>query len=322
MLDRFATPSAQFALMLVASGCGSTPASAPPPDPAMDGPYGYAQLDDTVNVAASGDDGVPIHCAYPTSGPTAGPYPVIVVAHGLALQASEYYGYVTRLASFGYVALTVDYPVSLTSVDNTTEADDLIAGLDWAKSNATVGKIADTDTAGMTGHSLGGKDALLAATMDPRVKAAILLDPVDGGGPSGCTAPTCVEVAPLLAKLAIPTGFLGETIDATSTTMACAPADANYQTFYAKALSPSFAVTVIGADHVSFLDDVSTCGVFCAFCNPATAPNAQVNGMAHAYVAAFYERWLRGDTAYDAYLTGATAKARYVATGQATIVSK
>jgi chlorophyllase len=291
-------------------------------DPNAPGAYTYAELDDTMNVAASGDSNVAIHAAYPTAGPTAGPYPVIVVAHGFSLAASQYYGYVQRLASFGYVALTVDFPTSFT-VNNPGNAQDLIAGIDWAKANATVGAIADTSTVGMTGHSLGGKLALLAATMDPRVKASIVLDPVDGGTPS-CTAPSCVTVAALMPSLHIPTGFLGETTDASGGVggMSCAPAADNFTTFYAKTVSPSLEVTVLGANHMSFLDDVATCGLVCSFCNAATASNAQVNGLAHAYVAAFYERWLRGNTAYDTYLTGAQAQMRYVTSNEATIVSK
>jgi dienelactone hydrolase len=292
------------------------------PDPNVDGPYAYAEVDDMVDVAASGDKAVPIHCAYPTSGPAAGPYPVVVVGHGLALPASEYYGYLRRLASFGYVALTVDYPSSVTTVDNTAEVQDLLAGIDWAKASAAVGGRADTARVGMTGHSLGGKLALLAATLDPRVKAAIVLDPVDGGGPAGCTAPTCVEVAALMPDLHIPTGFLGETTDGAGGGMPCAPAASNYTTFYAKTNTPSLEVTVVGADHVSFVDDVSSCGFFCSLCSPGTATNAQVSALAHAYVAAFYERWLRGDARYDAYLTGAEAQARYVTTGQAAIASR
>ena len=47
-----------------------------------------------------------------------------------------------------------------------------------------------------------------------------------------------------------------------------------------------------------------------------------VAGMARALMVAFYERHLRGNAAYDTYLTGADATARYVTTSQATIVSK
>jgi hypothetical protein len=73
---------------------------------------------------------------------------------------------------------------------------------------------------------------------------------------------------------------------------------------------------------MSFLDDTASCGIVCDFCNPATASNASVNALAKSFVVAFYERYLRGDAAYDDDLTGATAQARYVTTNQATILSK
>ncbi len=297
-------------------------------DPNAPGPYTYKEIDDSMNVAATGDTGVAIHCGFPTAGPTKGPYPVVVFAHGMSLAASEYYGYVQRLASFGYVAMTVDYPASPLSSNNPNDAQDLVAGLDWAKASATVGAIANTDLAGMSGHSLGGKLALLAATMDSRVKASITFDPVDSGSPLGCSPPSCVTVAPLMANLHIPTGVLGELWDATNGFLGqdCAPAGANFVTFYSDMNSPSFEVTVNGAEHMSFLDDMSSCGVACtaAQCSdpPDAASNAEVVGMAHAYIAAFYERWLRGNKGYDTYLTGAMAQSRYVSTGEASIVSK
>jgi dienelactone hydrolase len=289
-------------------------------DPNLDGPYTYAEVDDTIASVPGGDTNLPVHCAHPTAGPTTGPYPVVVIGHGMQLPASQYYSYAKRLASFGYVALTVDFTASLFGVDNVKGAKDLLAGLDWAQTK--VGLNADPSNAGMTGHSLGGKTALLAATLDPRVKAAITLDPVDGGGPTGCSAPACVDVSTLMPGLHIPTGFVGETTDAAAGFMPCAPAADNFQTFYAGTNSPSLSVTVAGANHMSFLDDVASCGLTCAFCQPATASNAQVNGLARAFVTAFYERHLRGDAGYDTYLTGAQAQARYVTTGQAVITSK
>lgn len=299
-------------------------------DPNVDGPYAFTEIDSTTNVAASGHDNIKIHCAYPTGGPTAGPYPVIVVAHGFQLPPSQYYGYVKRLASFGYVALTVDFPTSLLGPDNTNNANDLIGGLDWASTAPALAGKADVAKAGATGHSLGGKLSVLAATLDARFKATIVLDPVDGapGNPLDpnpmCTPPTCVDVSDLMPSLDIPTGFLGEITDSTAGAFgsACAPAAHNYTTFYAGATSPSLEVTVLGANHMSFLDDVASCGITCNFCKAATAPNAQVDGMAKAYVVAFYERHLRGNAGYDTYLTGADAQARYVTTGQATIQSK
>ena len=206
--------------------------------------------------------------------------------------------------------------------DNPREAKDMLGGVAWAKADATLGSKVDDNVIGMTGHSLGGKVALLAATMDSRVKAAFALDPVDGGGPGGCSAPACVTVASLMPDLKIPTGFLGETTDAASGGQACAPAASNFTTFYAKTNTPSLQVTALGANHMSFLDDLPACGVTCSFCNTATATNADVTQMARAFMTAFFERHLRGTSAYDAYLTGAQAQARYVTTTRATIVSK
>jgi dienelactone hydrolase len=301
------------------SSSSSSGSSGTVADPAFDGPYQIAEIDDTIAAVTGGDSNQPVHCAHPVSGPTSGPFPVVVIGHGMQLPPAQYVGYVKRLATFGYVALTVDFTASLFGVDNTKGAKDMLAGIDWAKNKA--GLNADAGTAGMSGHSLGGKTALLAATLDPRVKAAFVMDPVDGGGPTGCSG-TCVDVSTLMPSLHIPTGFIGETTDAAGGFQPCAPAADNFLSFYAGTNAPSLAVTVTGANHMSFLDDAATCGLVCSFCNAATAPNAQVNGTAKAFMVAFYERYLRGNTGYDTYLTGAQAHGRYVSTGQATIASK
>jgi hypothetical protein len=128
-------------------------------------------------------------------------------------------------------------------------------------------------------------------------------------------------VKSLMPGLAIPTGFIGETTDASGGFQSCAPAADNFTTFYAQAKTPSVQISAAGANHMSFLDDVSTCGFTCSFCNAATASNASVNGMARAFMVAFYERHLRGNAAYDTYLTGADANARYVTTNKAALVT-
>ncbi|MEO7328024.1 MAG: hypothetical protein ABI193_05565 [Minicystis sp.] len=289
------------------------------PDPNLEGPYTFKEIDDSTMVAATGHN-VPIHCAYPTAGPSNGPYPVVLVSHGFQLPPTQYLGYVQRLASFGYVVVSMDFPAPFFGEKHTENAKDVIAGLDWAKNKAELAGKADVSNAGATGHSLGGKVSLLVATMEPRIKASITLDPVDTS--MNCAPADCPDVSALMPNLHIPTGFVGETIDAAGGFQPCAPAADNFTTFYAGANSPSLQVTVKGANHMSFLDNVATCGFTCSFCNMATAPNAQVNDLSKAYVVAFYERHLRGIVGYDTYLTGAEAQARYVATGQVTIVSK
>lgn len=286
-------------------------------DPDAPGPYSFDEVSDEITV---GQDTFEVTALVPSNGPDAGPYPAVVIAHGFQLPASQYRNYAERLASFGYVAILADYPTSFFGLSHVEVANDLIGALDWAIDAPALAGQVDASLVGMTGHSLGGKTALLAATLDARIDAVLAIDPVDSS--MNCSPQDCPDVSNLMSGLDIPTGFLGETLDSAGGFQPCAPAADNYQTFYAGAQSPSFEVTVIGANHMSFLDNVASCGFTCNFCQNPTADNATVNAMAVAYAAAFFERHLRGIPGYDAYLTGSEAQARYVATGLATLQSK
>lgn len=248
----------------------------------------------------------------------------MVIAHGFQLPANQYTSYAAHLATFGYVACTADYPNGVLP-NHVASARDLIGSLDHLASVAsTAGSplagMADASRTAIVGHSLGGKLAVIAASLDTRIDAIVGLDPVDGS--MLCNATRCPDATNLL-PLPIPFGILGETLDATSTRgQACAPTADNYQTFYEAAGSPALEVTVNGANHMSFLDDPSRCGAVCSFCNSPTAPHAEVIELARAYTAAFLERHLKGLTAYDDYLTGPLAQSRYVQPGRATLRSK
>jgi acetyl esterase/lipase len=301
------------------AGAGGTGAGGAPiaVDPTVDGPYAIKEIDDTATVASTGDK-VPVHAAYPVSGPTAGPYPVVLFAHGFQLPTTQYYGYLKRLASYGYVAVAPDFPAGLIGANHLKNAKDVIGGLDWAFTSPKLAGIADsTAKAGVSGHSLGGKLSILAASLDSRFGASITFDPVNSS--VMCNPTDCPDAAALL-PLPIPTGFVGEVTDASGGFMPCAPAADNFAVFYGKAGSPSLSVTVNGANHMSFLDDPSTCGFTCSFCNAPTADHTKVIGLSHAYAVAFYERHLRGNVAYDEWLTGAKAMSTYGAL--ATITSK
>lgn len=288
-------------------------------DPNLPGPYAFATLEDDASVAKTGHT-FGVKAFYPTSGPTSAPYPLVVIGHGFQLPASQYEGYAERLASFGYVAVTADFPAGFFGNSHVDNATDMAGVIDWATAEPTLAALVDTKLVGMMGHSLGGKVSLLAATFDPRIKAVLALDPVDSS--MNCSPQKCPDVSNLMPSLAIPTGFLGETLDASGGLQPCAPAADNFTTFYAGANAPSFQVTVNGANHMSFLDDVASCGFLCSVCQPATLANDVVTALAYSYAAAFFERHLRKNAGYDTYLTGDQAQARYVATGVASIVSK
>lgn len=286
-------------------------------DPAEDGPWTYDQIEGELTVGAAK---VPVVAYYPTGGPEPGPYPVVTIAHGFNLPPTQYTKYAERLASHGYVAINVDHRAYIgQTTDHVANAKQVLAAIDWAATEATLKTVADTDNVGTTGHSLGGKISVLGAVMDPRVKASITVDPVDGA--TMCpNMQVCPDVSAML-PIAIPLGYLGEVTDAEGF-MSCAPKADNYQSFYVASDPPALAVTVNGANHMSFIDDVASCGIVCAFCKAATLDNATVNDLSRAYVVAFYGRWLRNNPGYDTYLTGAEAQARYVDKGYVTLAEK
>jgi len=287
-------------------------------DPALAGPFAVEESETTVNVASTGDE-VPVRLALP-KGTTK--VPLLVFAPGFRIEASQYLGYVRHAASHGYASMVVAVPTSLLGNDNTRQANDMIGAADWAGSAANLGGRVDASRVVFAGHSLGGKLALLAGSLAPaRTKAIVALDPVDSGGPSGCSAP-CVVVKEKMSTLNVPALFVGETTDAEGTFNACAPAADNYVAFFSRAKAPSVEVTALGANHMSFVDDVAACGLTCSLCKPATAAAGSVAAMSRAFLVAFAQRHVGGMAAADAYLTGAVAQSRYVATGAATIRSK
>lgn len=301
---------------------GSPDAGSPPtvPDPEQPGPLPTANHAETIRVAASRHD-LGLDCYYPTS---PGAYPLVLVMHGFQLPGSQYTSYATHLARFGYVACTVDYETSALRANHVENAQDVRAGVDRllaANQDAAhplQGKV-DEALIGLMGHSLGGKVSFLAAEQDMRIGAVLGLDPVDGAPPL-CPGSRCPDASALL-PFSIPVAVLGETLDGGSGQV-CAPTADNFQTFYAAASSPAVEVDVLGANHMSFIDDPSTCGLACLFCNPSVAAQEDVLRLARAMTVAFFERHLKGDAAYEPYLTGNQAQARYVATGLANIQSK
>lgn len=285
-------------------------------DPDLDGPWDIVEIAGSVAV---GSVDVAIAGFYPGGGPTPGPYPLVVVAHGFQLPPTQYTGYVRRLATHGYVAVTADFQAGLFGTDHLANAQQVLAAIDWAADEPTLEGVVDTGAVGLTGHSLGGKLAVHGAALDPRVRASITLDPVDGS--QMCDAEKCPDVTAML-PLDVPLGFLGETLDGSGGFMPCAPEADNFLTFFAAASAPALAVTVNGANHMSFLDDVAGCGFTCSFCKMPTLDDATVNRLARAYVVAFYGLHLKGVAGYETFLTGDAAQTRYVATGLVTLATK
>ena len=82
--------------------------------------------------------------------------------------------------------------------------------------------------------------------------------------------------------------------------MPCAPTADNFMTFHAAAPSPALAVTVVGGDHMDWVDDPS-CG-FCGFCDPGSAPAERTRVVTRRLDVAWLRRYLLGDLAMDTWL--------------------
>ncbi|MEZ4220431.1 MAG: hypothetical protein R3B13_05825 [Polyangiaceae bacterium] len=282
-------------------------------DPTQTGPLQTVIYTANVKVAATGSD-VPVRCHLPAE---AGQWPLLVILHGFQLPASQYDATAKHVASFGFVSCTLDYPAGFVP-NHAAATDDVMGGIDFllGASAAAGNPLSDhvlTNAIGVSGHSLGGKLSVLAAARDARIKALVALDPVDSA--MSCNPTACPDASDLM-PLPIPTAFLGETLDATGTLgQACAPKADNYQTFFAGAQAPSLEVTLLGANHMSFIDSPTTCGVVCSFCKTATLPQAKALEVTRAYLVAFFSRHLKQAAGYDAWLTGTEAQQRWVAPG-------
>lgn len=285
-------------------------------DPAQPGPFAVGLVSGSVAVSSTGTN-FETTCFLPET--ETGPFPLVVFSHGFQLPPSQYFVSAGYLATFGFVVCVHDYPAGMFSPNHATNAREIIGVVDWALGASPVTAKVDSARIGLTGHSLGGKISVIAASLDGRIGAVLGLDPVDAA--TACNPTDCPDASSLL-PLPIPTGFLGETTDASGGFQPCAPEADNFATFFASAASPSIKVHVDGANHMSFLDDPGSCGLQCSFCQPATRDHAEVIGLTRAYLAAFFLRHLAGNTAYDDYLFGAAAQQRYVQTGVAQVQTK
>ena len=241
------------------------------------GPYATArvQVPERACAAATGTCGLRGYVAYPLTPASGGagdrpcaalgPAPVVVISPGFTVKFDQYASYADHLASHGYVAVT--YSTSETQTRPLTDVRQarLLQALldDLPGLCPTVS--CDSDAVMVVGHSRGGKVAVLAAAVDPRIRALVLLDPVDTtafaplapGFPSAVaalaaasghsTAPGALEVRFSHSPPPVVVVGGGRSRD-------CVPAEANYSRFFDAAPAPALEVVLPEAGHLQFLD--------------------------------------------------------------------
>ncbi|KAJ9506829.1 hypothetical protein QJQ45_030403, partial [Haematococcus lacustris] len=239
-----------------------------------------AQLQVTVPLTASG---APAPCS-----------PLVVLSPGFLLNASLYRSYAQDLASWGYAGEVVQGKRLVGQASRQADEQametvalyDLNELMDDTQTVAALGKVVDACLTQpqlkpqvdpgciiLAGHSRGGKLSCLAAAKDTRIKALLLLDPVDvtpmtppGEGYPSCLAGlrAATSGARQLPVLVVGAAQGGDVI----------PASGNYKRFSAVCAGPLWEVDLLGSAHLSFLD--KQVGLLSMFSQPGTTSDASV----------------------------------------------
>lgn len=181
----------------------------------------------------------------------AGPYPLIVFAHGFSAFRRQSASYAQHLASHGYVVASPDFPgTTLTApggarlyglLDQPADVSFIIDALlvKSADGESPLGGTIEPEAIAMTGHSLGGLTAMLTAfgeRADGRIDAILPISP-----------PACFLPADFSEARHVPTMVVGGANE-----QIVSPSWIAYA--YEIAPTPKYFVSIAGADHVRFAD--------------------------------------------------------------------
>ncbi|WP_158308379.1 amidohydrolase family protein [Thiocapsa marina] len=250
-----------------------------------------------------------ISVSLPEAADGAAPVPVILVSPGFQLDRDLYASYPIHLASWGYAALVTEkLQLGISHAAMTRRLRDVLSWLvdEESRPESPLHGRLDLSKIGLAGHSLGGKISFmlgidLIEDDDERVQAIFAIDPVDDGKGSPSVTPE------QMAKVDMPFIALGETLDSTpkhDSLMACAPEASNFEKFFDGARSPAAKIDVLGASHMSFLDNPN-CRLFCSVCREGAIGSGEARKLARRYMTAFYNIQLKGEVEYETFLCGA-----------------
>ncbi|MFH8395415.1 alpha/beta hydrolase family protein [Streptomyces sp. NPDC018036] len=214
-------------------------------DPSATGSFPVAYSD--VTVSASGRS-YSARVWYPgtTAGANAavapGAHPGLAFGHGFFQGITQYESLLKHYASWGFITVAPKSQGGLFP-DHSAFADDLNAALTWLTSqNATSGSrfagAVNTDRLGVSGHSMGGGAALLAASRNPAVKSVSTLAAAE-------TNPSAVTAS---GKLTVPAQYVGGSSDTIGGVAG------NQQKMYDAKPAPAQLRVITGGFHCGFED--------------------------------------------------------------------
>ncbi len=208
------------------------------------------------------------------------PPPAIVFLPGRMAPDDQYESYARALASRGFIVAVRGWYSPFTS-DIELARDASVIG-DWL---VRKGKV-DASRIGIAGHSMGGKDAVLAAVQYGLFASVVAIDPDDNGALS--------VVHGVIARLRAPLLLIGAEVGWQASRI-CAPRASNYQRFFERAPAGTVELTLRGADHVQMLDEPDRFGY--AICRCGTADSRQVRNTARRATVGFFIQHLKAGPA-------------------------
>ena len=206
--------------------------------------------------------------------------PAIVFLPGRMATDDQYESYARALASRGFiVAVRTWYSLFRSDLELAHDAK-VIA--DWL----VLAQGGDPRKIGIAGHSMGGKDAVLAAAQYGGFAVVVAIDPDDNGNVS--------VVHGLIADLKAPLLLIGAEV-AWRASSVCAPLATNYLRFFEQAPTGTIELTLRDADHVQMLDEPDRFGY--GICRSGTADSRQVRITARRATVGFFLQHLKGEPA-------------------------
>jgi dienelactone hydrolase len=241
------------------------------------GPGPQPVVSNRITVSHQGED-LPVALYQPANATASAP--AIVFLPGRMAPDDQYESYARALASRGFIVAVHGWYSLFTSDIELAHNANVIA--DWLIKTHSV----DAKRIGVAGHSMGGKDAVLAAARYGVFASVVAIDPDDNGNVS--------VVHGLLSGLRVPLLLIGAEV-AWRASSVCAPKSANYERFFEQAPSGTVQLTLKDADHVQVLDDPERFGY--GICRSGTADSRQVRITARRATVGFFVQHLQGGPA-------------------------
>ncbi len=246
-----------------------------------------------------GVDPIAIH--YPVSDVPLKDLPVIILNTGWNQPRLSYEGYATQFAQWGYVCVTKFVAAAgLTGIGDAMVDEHVIQNmtlLNWvaaqnADPESPLFEMADTDNAGVAGHSLGAGIAIDSAIADDRFKVGISIDG-NFPGPEFDPRPFLPEED---AAIMFFYGTEGRW---------CSGQRFTAPRLWEFTSAPSIEVSVIGAGHIDFMDSLIGLTYAAPFVCPSGSQDPQViRDTTTRYMIGWCNVWLKGEMEFEDIYNG------------------